>query len=218
MDQTVYHVLLEGRTVGPYDRRTIVGMRIKKALTSANVLMGTDGTRLTVGDLIGRKPATSFPASRSGSFSVVHASYPAGLVRTEGRGAGVPRFKGEVEARVQGDVLRLAGRYRRGWSWKDGRIKIGLKEVVHARVAGSQVELWLRNGRPEQFQRITLELFMQETAAELARWFSAATPLPAQGAAAPAVRPAGLHGLWIAVTGASLVLGVLLMVLLRRGH
>lgn len=27
---SIYHVLLEGRTVGPYDRRTIVGMRIKK--------------------------------------------------------------------------------------------------------------------------------------------------------------------------------------------
>ena len=27
---TVYHVLLEGRSMGPYDRRTIVGMCIKK--------------------------------------------------------------------------------------------------------------------------------------------------------------------------------------------
>jgi len=34
VDQTIYHVLLEGRKVGPYDRRTIVGMRIKKTLTS----------------------------------------------------------------------------------------------------------------------------------------------------------------------------------------
>ena len=49
MENARYHVLLEGRRVGPYDRRTIVGMRIKKALTSADVLVTAEGGQLTVG-------------------------------------------------------------------------------------------------------------------------------------------------------------------------
>src|SRR5687768_13245481 len=74
LDQRAFHVLLEGRTVGPYDRRTIVGMRIKQALTSEHVLIGTDGTQLTVADLIQRKSPAQFNPDRSGSFSLVQAT------------------------------------------------------------------------------------------------------------------------------------------------
>lgn len=215
MEQTFYHVLLEGRTVGPYDRRTIVGMRIKKALTSAHVLVATDGTQLTVADLIGRRPPP-FRPTRSGSFSVVHATYPASLLDVRGRGMAILRFKGEAEARVQEDVLRLAGRYRQGLRWKEGRVKIPRKDVAHVGVAGSQVELWRRNGRPAGFQRIHLELFTPEAARDLVQWFPAASPLPEPGAeGAAASRPgAASHGLWIAVGGAAVAVGLLLMVLL----
>ena len=216
MDQTVYHVLLEGRTMGPYDRRTIVGMRIKKALTSDQALVGPDGSRLTVGDLIERKPANTFYASRSASFLPVHASYPAGLVQAKGRGFDVPKFRGEIEARIQGDMLRLAGRYRRWWTWKDGRVKLPLKDVAHAQVTGSQVELWLRSGPRGALQQITLELFKQNNAGQLIQWFTAATPRPVAAGGVLAARSASVHGLWIAVSGTVVVLGLLLMVLLRR--
>ena len=58
-----YHVVLEGRRVGPYNRRTIVGMRIKQTLTSEHVLVDTQGKELTVGDLLGTPAA--FNPSRS---------------------------------------------------------------------------------------------------------------------------------------------------------
>jgi hypothetical protein len=132
VDQTIYHVLLEGRKVGPYDRRTIVGMRIKKTLTSDHVLIGADGTQLTVGELIGQRPAKPFSADRSGSFSLVHANFAASVTEVAGRGLPIPRFKGEVEARVQADVLRIAGRFRHGLGWKEDRVKIPLGDVVHA--------------------------------------------------------------------------------------
>jgi hypothetical protein len=119
VDQPLFHVLLEGRKVGPYDRRTIVGMRIKKTLTSDHVLIGVDGTQLTVADLIGRPAPKPFNAERSGSFSIVHATFPASLLEVEGNGIDIPAFKGEMEARVQADVLRLAGRFRRGLGWKE---------------------------------------------------------------------------------------------------
>ena len=221
MDQTIYHVLLEGRTVGPYDRRTIVGMRIKKALTSDHVLIGTDGGQLTVADLIHQPRPTPFNPGRSGSFSVVQATYAASLLRVEGRGMDIPRFKGEIEARVQSNVLRLAGRFRHGLGSKEGRVKIPLKDVVHARISGSQVELWLRCDAVKKLQRIALELFTPESAAELVEWLPTATAFPEPAPSAPAVatpdaRVSTAHSLLIALISVALVVALMLTVLLYR--
>lgn len=221
VDQTIYHVLLEGRKVGPYDRRTIVGMRIKKTLTSDHVLIGTDGTQLTVGELIGQRPAKPFSADRSGSFSLVHATFTASVLEIAGRGIAIPRFRGEVEARVQADVLRIAGRFRRGLGWKEDRVKIPLRDVVHARVKGSQVELWLRSPQPgHPMQRLVLELFSHESAGELVEWFVAATPWPGS---APAARPGRADDkfLWAAgagLGGAVAVILVLIVFAVARGN
>ena len=225
MDQTVYHVLLQGRTVGPYDRRTIVGMRIKKTLSSQDVLISAGGAQLTVADLIGQPPAAQqFQPDRSGNYSVVKATYCASLLEVEGPGMAIPRFKDEIEARVQGDVLRLAGRFRHGLGWKEGRVKIVLKDVAHARVKGSQVELWLRT--PEgRLQRIALELFTPETAAELVDWLPAATAFPQPQAAAaptgtsiavPSPQAAPSNALWAAALGVVLVVALMVTVLVLR--
>lgn len=226
MDETVYHVLLEGRTVGPYDRRTIVGMRIKKTLTSDHILISTNGAQLTVGDLIGQRPTQPFNPDRSGGFSVVQATFSASLLEVQGRGMDIPRFKGEVQARVQGDVLRVAGRFRHRLRWKEDRVKIPLKEVVHARVRASQVELWLRNADYPRLQRIMLELFTPEAAGELVEWLPGATPFPEPAAAPPAGsapadtvtwETASASGsLWVAAVGVTLAVILMLMVLLLR--
>jgi hypothetical protein len=221
VDQTIYHVLLEGRKVGPYDRRTIVGMRIKKALTSDHVLIGTDGGQLTVAELIGQPPPKSFNPDRSGSFSVVQATFTAGLLEVEGKGIAIPRFKDEVEARVQGDVLRIAGRFRHGLGWKEDRVKLVLKDVVHARIKGSVVELWLRPAKPgAAMQRVALELFTHEAAGELVDWLPAATPWPEANAAASEGRKADHRMLWTVGGGLAVVVVVVvvlvLVVLLQR--
>ncbi|NPC56647.1 hypothetical protein [Caenimonas soli] len=218
MDQTIYHVLLEGRTVGPYDRRTIVGMRIKKALTSDHVLIGTDGGQLTVADLIHQPRPASFNPERSGSFSVVQARFSASVLQVEGRGLDIPRFKGEIEVRVQNNVLRLAGRFRQGLGLKEGRVKIPIKDVVHARVTGSQVELGLRCDPAKKLQRVALELFTPESAMELAQWLPAATPFTEPAPLGPdlvAPRGPSAHSLYIALAGVALVIGLMLL-LYRR--
>lgn len=229
MAETVYRVLLGSRTVGPYERRTIVGMRIKKMLTSDHVLIGTDGTQLTVGDLIGRGPARPFQSGRSGGFSVVRATLAASLLEVDGPGLWIPRFKGEVQARVQTEVLRIAGRFRRRLRWKEDRVKLALKDIVHARLRGSQVELWLRNPGHDRLQRIALELFTAESACELVDCLPRATPFPeaapsaAFSTAAPGALPtqagrasAASGGWWIAVVGASVVLALTMAVMLLR--
>ena len=191
-------------------------MRIKKALTSDHVLVGTDGTQLTVGDLIGRPAPENFNANRSGVFSLVQATFTAALVSAERRGLAIPRFKGEVEARVQSDVLRLAGRFRHGFGWKDGRIKIPLNDIVHARINGSLAELWIRVTATEKLQHVVLELFTAPAAGDFVEWLPNATAYPE-----PVVAPldkraagAGQHGLWIAIGSIAVVIGVMLAVVL----
>lgn len=223
MNQTVYHVLLEGRTVGPYDRRTIVGLRIKKTLTNSHVLISAAGAQLTVADLLRQRQP--FNTGRSSSLSLAQASLPASLLKVEGPGMAIPRFKGEIQVRVQGDALRLAGRFRRGLGWKEDRVKIALKDVVHARVQGSQVDLWLSNPGQARLQRVALELFAPAAAAEFVDWLPDATASPeseagmAVAVTAAVPRPFSgtpAKGLWVALGGVILVVALMLMVVLLR--
>ncbi len=225
----LFYVLLEGRRMGPYDRRTIVGMRIKKTLTSDHVLEEQTGGQLTVGHLLGRKLPLSFNPDRSGSFSLVQATYSASLIEAKDGPLEVPKFKGEVEARVQGDVLRVAGRFREGFGWKEDRVKIPLDNVAHARIVGSRVDLWLRtegvsDNDTERMQHIALDLFTPETAGEFVEWLPTATP-PPPTTPMPLLdelpdTPAARNVLvWVALIGAVVVVGFLLMMLaFRRIH
>lgn len=218
MDQLIYHVLLEGRKVGPYDRRTIVGMRIKKTLTGDHVLIGTDGSQLTVADLIG-KPQ-DFQPDRTSNLSAVQATYSAGLIQVEGKGSDIPSFKGELEARVQGEVLRIAGRYRKGLGWKEGRVKLALKDVAHTRVTGPQVDLWLGNAAAPTapLQRLSLDLFTPESAGELVGWFPAATPWPGS---ADALQPLGGQSrkfLWMLASSAAATAVIFVVVLVAMSR
>jgi hypothetical protein len=215
LEETQYHVQLVGRTVGPYDRRTIVGMRIKKALSSADVLIDGGGARLTVADLIGKRPGSGFNPSRSGSYSLVQATYTAALMNFKSGGADIPSFRGEMEVRVQSDCLRLAGRFRQRFGWKEDRAKIPLKDIVHTRLRGSLVDLWLRAGQESKLHRMTLELFSPESAGGFIAWLPAATPYPGkEGDSGSALRnPAALLA---AAVGAVLAVGIVLMAVLMH--
>lgn len=219
LDEPVYQVVLEGRTVGPYDRKTIVGMRIKKALTSDHELLASDGSRLTVADLLQLRPRDNhFQPNRSGTYSLVQASYSAALVRVEGPGPSIPRFQGEVEARVQTDVVRIAGRFRSGLGWREDRIKLPLKKILHARVRSSTVDLWMQVDGQSKPMRLTLEMFTHEAAGEFVDWLPNATPWPqADSSPAPLPRAEGLNPLlWLAVTGTAVAVGGILIYVLSR--
>jgi hypothetical protein len=220
LDEPLYHVLLEGGKVGPYDRRTIVGMRIKKTLTSEHVLVASDGTRFTVADLVKLRPRDgTFQPNRSGSYSLVKATYSASLLDVLGPGVRIPRFRGEVEARVQGDVLRIAGRFRQGLFWKLDRVKLPLKDMVHARVRGSTVDLWLRQDGTTSLQQVTLELFTPESAGEFVEWLPHATPLPHGHEPAAAGADYAGHNpalVWAVIAATALALAVVAVLLIVR--
>lgn len=209
-----FEVELQGRRTGPFDRRTVVGMRIKNALSDDDVLIASDGSRQTVGDLIASgAPTSQFNAARSGAYSLVHATYTAVLLGVWGKGFTVPKFQGELEVRVQSAVLRIAGRYREKLGWKEGRIKVPLEACVHARAAGPKVDIWLRADAAAAFQSLALELFSPEAANDLVKRLPSATP-PPPALTVAADRPAhGSYLTWVTLIGVVLVLiliGILL--------
>lgn len=221
--ENLYHVLLEGRRVGPYDRRTIVGMRIKKTLRSKDLLVAPDGSQLSVGDLVrhGFRADPTFQASRSGSYSVVQATFPGSLLEVRGKGHEIPAFKGEIELRVQTKVLRIAGTLRQVMGRvREDRVKIPLEEIVHARVRGSLVDMWMRATPAQDLQRVVVEVFTPEAAGELVECFPNAKPWPQVESTFAALKPKAAHGdrpwIWGAIVGSTLVVGLLMVWVVAR--
>jgi len=225
VDNPVYHVLLDGRRIGPYDRRTIVGMKVKKALGSQSVLVGADGTELTVGELVRQgQPEDGFAASQQGGpggggHSVVQGIHAARLLEVEGKGLSIPPFKGEVEVRVQTKALRVSGRWREGLAWKEDRVKFPLPDIAHARLRGTVVDLWIRTATASGTQRISLDLLKPEAAGELAESLPHTAPYPGSEPLAGRTRrrPGPLHPLlWAIIVGSAVVVAGLLVWTLTR--
>jgi hypothetical protein len=224
LQNPVYHVLLEGRRVGPYDRRTIVGMKVKKALSSKSVLVGEDGSRTTVGELVRQAlPERGFAASSQGaapSRPVVQGIHPAKVLEVQGGGYTIPPFHGEVDVRVQGKVLRVSGRFRVGPDWKEERIKFPLQDIAHARLRGTIVDLWIRTPSGSGTQQVSLDLLKPEAAGELAESLPHAAPYPGSEplAGRTAARARGRSSLlWASAVGAFVALALLATWLLLRG-
>jgi hypothetical protein len=227
LENTVYHVLHEGRRLGPFDRRTIVGMKVRKTLSSQSVLLGADGHELTVAELVRQgQPETGFepsslhaPLSVGGSYSVVQGIHAAQLLEVEGKGHAVPAFKGELEVRVQTKVLRISGRFREGLVWKEDRVKFPLEDIAHARLRGTVVDLWIRSAGHAKAQRVSLDLLKPESAGELAESLPHTAPYPGSEPLAGRSAAAGnaLHPMmWAVVVGVVVVATTLLVYALTR--
>lgn len=215
---TTYYLMLDGRRMGPYDVKTIVGMRIKKTLASDQVLMDHQGGRLTVGELVARHRARKFEPQQSGSMSLVLAAFTGRLAVHKVDGAAIPAFRGPVEVRVQLDGLRLAGRFRQGLRWKEDRIKIPMAAVVHARNVGPRVDLWLKAESPGApgLRRLSVVLESTDDAMDMLDKLSSATPPPASLNALVAHTPLAGHLVWVAVIGVAMVLLLVGLVLAYR--
>lgn len=227
--EILYHVVLEGRRLGPYDRRTIVGMRVRKTLDSEHLLEATDGERLTVAQLLhgtlpetpaapaaaAAPPVPSAPPAGRASYSVIQAVHVADLLQVQGRAYDIPAFKGEVELRVQTRVLRIAGRFRGALGWKEDRVKLPLQDIIHARLQGSLVELGVRPAKGEGLQRLRLQLRTPAAARELVEGLPHTVPWPgSEPLAAPGPRAKRRFGRGALL--AMLALAVLLAVVFGR--
>ena len=220
MENPVYHVLHEGRKLGPYDRRTIIGLKVKKTLSSNSVLLAEDGSRTTVAELVRQgQPDSAFEASTlsppsvgGSSYSVVQDIHAAQVLEVEGKGLAIPAFKGEVEVRVQTKVLRISGRFRDGLGWREDRVKFPLQDIAHARLRGTVVDLWIRTADTPRPQRLSLDLLQAEAAGALAESLPYTAPYPGSEPLAGRT-PAGARSLrplvWAVAVGAAVMVAVL---------
>jgi hypothetical protein len=198
LEDALYHLLLEGRQVGPYDKRTIVGMRMKNAIAGDSVLIGPDARRLVVDELVhGRKDEFAL----TGTFSLIKVRFDAKLASCDRHGP-LPRYEGELEVRVQEDILRVAS--------KDQRVKIALKDVVHARAREQFADMWLR-GDAGALQAASFEMASPQAAEELVRWLPGATP-PTTAVLAEMRAPMP-YGIVIGVAGAVIAILVVMVAL-----
>ncbi|MBC7601352.1 MAG: hypothetical protein H7255_01660, partial [Ramlibacter sp.] len=93
---------------------------------------------------------------------------------------------------------------------------IPLRDVVHARVRASVVDLWLGKGDSKKLQKVVLELFTPTAAGELVEWLPNATPWPEAVVASPGAssKAASGNGMWIAIASVAVVLVTVLIVAL----
>jgi hypothetical protein len=150
-----YRILLNDKQVGPFDRRTIVGMRIKKLLGNNVALLRSDGLPMTVAQLMmdrfemaDAEGGVHHPAGApaSGLWPTFAVDFGGGW-----RGAGALGFVGKGELRFQGDVLRLTGlRKGRMFTSKQERLKLPMNTIANAQASAKDACLLELVAKPEQ--------------------------------------------------------------------
>ncbi len=132
-----YHLLVADRRLGPYDRKTIVGMHIKKVVDHNLMLHRSDGHQMTVAQL----QVDRFEMAEAHSLHVQTTSPPAsGIWPTFLMDCGGSLIKpgalgyiGRGELRYQGDFLRLTANRKSGFiSTRQERTKLPLSALTTA--------------------------------------------------------------------------------------
>jgi hypothetical protein len=132
-----YLLLVGERQLGPYDRKTIVGMRIKKLIDNELPIKRSDGHRMTVAQLVADRfeMTDAETLDRQAASPPASGIWPTFLMNCGGSliKPGAFGFIGKGELRFQGDFLRLTANRKSGFmSTKSERIKLPLKAMVSA--------------------------------------------------------------------------------------
>lgn len=137
--------VLTGARVGPYDKRTVVGMRIKKLLHNDQMLISEAGEQISVGELVRRRTRVDsvMQASSVDSISNLMPTFTVSHVVPLDYIASAHDLRGLGEVRLQFDVLRVVGPVRKGFSEKDARIKIELERIVNIHLTGDRLDMLL---------------------------------------------------------------------------
>ena len=132
-----YRLLLQNKQIGPFDRKTVVGMRMKKLVPKETKVLRSDGLMMSVAQLLAdRLEQTDAMTCRVPAASgLVSAMWPSFTVDFGGGllYAGAMGFVGKGELRCQGDALRISGQRK---SLLKGsrleRFKIALTDISYA--------------------------------------------------------------------------------------
>lgn len=141
-----YHLLIGDRQLGPYDRRTIVGMRIKKLIDHQLPVRRSDGHSMTVAQLQADRfeMADAQSLQRQAVAPPASGIWPSFLMNCGGSlmKPGALGFIGRGELRFQGDFLRLTANRKSGLiSTRQERTKLPLSALVSAAVHPKQANV-----------------------------------------------------------------------------
>jgi len=134
-----YHLLMPDQQLGPYDRRTIVGMHIRKLIEGQLTVQRSDGHHMTVVQLLADRfeMADGESLSRQSASPPASGIWPTFLVDFGGSlmKAGALGFIGKGELRFQGDILRMTANRKSGlMSSRQVRIKIRLVDLASVKM------------------------------------------------------------------------------------
>ncbi len=151
-----YHLLLGNKPLGPYDRRTIVGMRIKKLVDNEMPLRRSDGHEMSVAQLLADRfeMADTQSLKRQAVAPPASGIWPTFLIDCGGSfiKPGALGFIGKGELRFQGDHLRITAHRKSGFMRTSSeRIKLPLVGIASAQAAADApgvLRLTLQAGQP----------------------------------------------------------------------
>jgi hypothetical protein len=176
-----YSLFVNGKSLGPYERRMIVGMRVKKIVSDDQTVFRDDGLDMTVAQLLkdrdeaARHPNTGrdshqesvLGAPSSGMWPQFNVRFGGGPIK-----AGALGFNGGGQISYQGDMLSVRGNRRNknlGMSKQED--KLPTNAIESSVLDGTVVEILLKPGLSyrESIEGIParLECATEDEAAEL---------------------------------------------------
>jgi hypothetical protein len=152
-----YRLLLENKQVGPFDRRTIVGMRINKLIPKETSVLRSDGLLMTAAQLLAdRNEQADSQTGQLASAPMMAASvlWPTFLVTFGSSlgglfGGGALGFVGQGELRFQSDALRLTGKRKSGlFRSAEDRVRIAIADIAAVDAHASTIHITLSANHP----------------------------------------------------------------------
>jgi hypothetical protein len=132
-----YQLVLQDRRVGPYSRKTIVGLRIKKLITNEIQVQRSDGHMMSVAQVLADRFEMADAESLQAHAAAPPASgiWPSFLMNCGGSllKPGAFAFIGKGELRFQGDFLRITANRKSGFiATRQERSKVPLAAIISA--------------------------------------------------------------------------------------
>jgi hypothetical protein len=174
-----YCLFVNGKSLGPYERRMIVGMRVKNIVTDDQLVYREDGADMTVAELLedrneSHRPATTgslelsrLGAPSSGMWPQFNVRYGGGPVKPGAWG-----FSGAGQVSYHGDSLRFKGNRRNknlGMSRQEESLSVSA--IASSSYEGNFLEITLQPGLSfddrQEGLPLRLELATEEEAGEL---------------------------------------------------
>ncbi len=148
-----YQLLVGERPLGPYDRRTIVGMRIRSLIDGELRVKRSDGHVMTVAQLLADRFEMADAESLDRYVAAPPASgvWPTFLIDCGGSflKPGALGFIGKGELRFQGDFLRITANRKSGMvSTRNERSKVILRGIASAAVDPQQRDVVILTFKP----------------------------------------------------------------------